>query len=53
MIRYHKGEAFTPVTWEEAIRYTAHRLNAIKTEFGPRSIMTTGSSRGQVMKQTM
>jgi formate dehydrogenase major subunit len=46
MIRYHKGEAFTPVTWEEAIRYTAHRLNAIKTEFGPRSIMTTGSSRG-------
>jgi formate dehydrogenase major subunit len=52
MIRYHKGEAFTPVTWEEAIRYTAHRLNAIKTEFGPRSIMTTGSSRGQVMNKS-
>lgn len=46
MIRYHKGEAFTPVTWEEAIRYTAHRLKSIKEQFGPRSIMTTGSSRG-------
>ena len=46
MIRYRKGEAFTPVTWEEAIRYTAHRLSSIKAQHGPRSIMTTGSSRG-------
>lgn len=46
MIRYSKGEAFTPVTWEEAIRYTAHRLKSIKEQYGPRSIMTTGSSRG-------
>lgn len=46
MIRYHKGEAFTPVTWEEAIRYTAHKLRSIKEQYGPRSIMTTGSSRG-------
>jgi formate dehydrogenase major subunit len=35
MIRYHKGEAFTPVTWEEAIRYTAHKLKSIKEQFGP------------------
>ncbi len=46
MIRYSKGEAFTPVTWEEAIRYTAYRLKSIKEQYGPRSIMTTGSSRG-------
>ena len=46
MIRYRKGEAFTPVTWEEAIRYTARKLSSIKAQFGPRSIMTTGSSRG-------
>ena len=46
MIRYSKGEAFTPVTWEEAIRYTAHRLKSTKEQYGPRSIMTTGSSRG-------
>ena len=46
MIRYRKGEAFTPVTWEEAIRYTAHKLSSIKAQFGPRAIMTTGSSRG-------
>ena len=46
MIRYSKGEAFTPVTWEEAIRYTAYRLKSIKDQYGPRSIMTTGSSRG-------
>ena len=46
MIRYHKGEAFTPVTWQEAIRYTAHKLSSIKAQHGPRSIMTTGSSRG-------
>jgi anaerobic selenocysteine-containing dehydrogenase len=43
MIRYRKGEAFTPVTWEEAIRYTAHKLSSIKAQHGPRSIMTTGS----------
>lgn len=41
-----QGEAFTPVTWEEAIRYTAYRLKSIKEQYGPRSIMTTGSSRG-------
>jgi formate dehydrogenase major subunit len=52
MIRYHKGEAFTPVTWEEAIRYTANKLKSIKEQFGPRSIMTTGSLAGQAMRRT-
>ncbi|MEH2921325.1 formate dehydrogenase subunit alpha [Samsonia erythrinae] len=46
MIRYEKGGKFTPVSWEEAIRYTAKRLSEIKAAHGPRSIMTTGSSRG-------
>ena len=46
MIRYEKGGKLTPVSWDEAIRYTAKRLGDIKTKFGPRAIMTTGSSRG-------
>ncbi|WP_439328991.1 hypothetical protein [Cronobacter sakazakii] len=28
------------------MRYTAERLSAIKKQYGPRAIMTTGSSRG-------
>ncbi len=46
MIRYEKGGKLTPVSWDEAIRYTAKRLGEIKAKFGPRAIMTTGSSRG-------
>ncbi|HBW40267.1 MAG TPA: formate dehydrogenase subunit alpha, partial [Leclercia adecarboxylata] len=46
MIRYQKGGKFVPVSWEEAIRYTARRLSEIKANYGPRAIMTTGSSRG-------
>ncbi|WP_336221465.1 formate dehydrogenase subunit alpha [Citrobacter amalonaticus] len=46
MIRYEKGGKLTPVSWEEAIRYTAQRLLAIRDSDGPRAIMTTGSSRG-------
>ncbi|MEO3990722.1 formate dehydrogenase subunit alpha [Pseudocitrobacter cyperus] len=46
MIRYEKGGKLTPVSWDEAIRYTAKRLGEIKAKFGPRAMMTTGSSRG-------
>ncbi|WP_248464130.1 formate dehydrogenase subunit alpha [Pectobacterium versatile] len=46
MIRYEKGGKLTPVSWDVAIRYTAQRLSEIKEKYGPRSIMTTGSSRG-------
>ena len=46
MIRYEKGGKFTPVSWDEAIRYTAQKLGDIKAKYGPRAIMTTGSSRG-------
>lgn len=47
MIR--KGGKTSPlqeVSWDEAIRYTADRLNAIIKEFGPDSIMGAGSARG-------
>ncbi|AIQ63923.1 formate dehydrogenase [Paenibacillus stellifer] len=33
-------------SWEEAIRYTADRLLAIKEKYGPDAIMGTGSARG-------
>ncbi|TDQ57007.1 formate dehydrogenase alpha subunit [Mesocricetibacter intestinalis] len=46
MIRYKRGEAFTPVSWDEAISYTASRLQEIKQKYGKDSIMVTGSSRG-------
>ena len=46
MIRYKRGEPFTPVSWEEAISYTARRLSEIKEKYGNESIMVTGSSRG-------
>ena len=46
MIRYEKGGKLTPVSWDEAISYTAKRLGEIKAKFGPRAVMTTGSSRG-------
>ncbi len=46
MIRYQKGGKLTPVSWDEAIRYTAKRLGKIKAQYGGRAIMTTGSSRG-------
>ncbi|MFY9994922.1 MAG: formate dehydrogenase subunit alpha [Leclercia sp.] len=46
MIRYQKGGKLEPVSWDEAIRYTAERLGDIKAKYGPRAIMTTGSSRG-------
>ena len=35
-----------PVSWEEAISYTAKRLSEIKEKYGNESIMVTGSSRG-------
>lgn len=46
MIRREKGGRLEGVSWDEAIKFVAKRLNEIKAEFGPRSIMCTGSSRG-------
>ena len=41
-----KGSPLEPVSWEEAIKYVADRLTAIKEKWGPDSIMCTGSARG-------
>lgn len=44
MIR--KNGVLEEVEWEEAITYTASRLNEIKDKYGPDAIMGTGSARG-------
>lgn len=46
MIRRQRGGELEPVSWDEAINFTATRLKAIKEKYGPDSIMVTGSSRG-------
>ncbi|TCN82592.1 molybdopterin-dependent oxidoreductase-like protein [Shewanella fodinae] len=46
MIRRSKGAPLETVSWDEAIKFVAKRFSEIKQKFGPRSIMTTGSSRG-------
>lgn len=46
LMRRSRDEEFKRVSWEEAINYTAERLNQIKAESGPDAIYVTGSSRG-------
>lgn len=41
-----KNGILEEVEWDEAISYTASRLNDIKEKYGPDSIMGTGSARG-------
>lgn len=41
-----KGSPLEEVEWAEAIAYTAGRLSEIKAQYGPDSIMCTGSARG-------
>lgn len=41
-----KGSPLEPVSWEEAIQYTAERLQAIIKEYGPDAVMGAGSARG-------
>ena len=41
-----KGSELEEVSWDEAISYVADRLNKIKEEHGPDSIMVAGSARG-------
>jgi formate dehydrogenase major subunit len=44
MIR--KNGELSEVSWDEAIRFVAERLIAIKEKYGPDAIMGTGSARG-------
>jgi formate dehydrogenase (hydrogenase) len=46
LIRRQRGGEFEAVSWDEAIDFAASRLKAIKEQYGPDSIMVTGSSRG-------
>ena len=46
LIRREKGGKFEAVSWDEAISYTAQRLQQIKEQHGASAIMHTGSSRG-------
>lgn len=46
MIRRTKDAPLERVSWDEALDFTANKLNEIKAKYGPDSIMLTGSSRG-------
>ena len=41
-----KGSELEPVSWDEAIKYTADRLKTIIKEYGPDCVMGAGSARG-------
>ena len=45
MIRYKKGGKLIPATWDEAIRHTAERLDAVANEHGRNAIGVVGSPR--------
>jgi NADH-quinone oxidoreductase subunit G len=45
MIRYKKGGKLIPATWDEAIRHTASRLQAVRDAHGASSIGVVGGPR--------
>src|SRR6266496_4787284 len=45
LIRYKKGGKLIPATWDEAIRHTAERLDAIANEHGRDAVSVVGSPR--------
>jgi NADH-quinone oxidoreductase subunit G len=45
MIRYKKGGRLIPATWDEALKFTATKLQAIKDSHGADSIAVIGSPR--------
>ncbi len=46
LVRYKRGDPFTAVSWEEAIRFASSKLMAIKEKYGPDSIFVSGCARG-------
>ncbi|SHF22522.1 formate dehydrogenase alpha subunit [Vibrio gazogenes DSM 21264] len=46
MIRRTKSDKLEAVSWDEALDFAAEKLLAIKQQYGPDAIMTTGSARG-------
>ncbi len=45
LIRYKKGGRLIPATWDEAIRFTAQKLDAVVTTHGNNSLAVVGSPR--------
>jgi NADH-quinone oxidoreductase subunit G len=45
LIRYKKGGKLIPATWDEAIRFTAERLDAIADAHGRNAVAVVGSPR--------
>jgi NADH-quinone oxidoreductase subunit G len=45
LIRYKKGGKLIPATWDEAIRFTAERLDKVAEAHGPNAIGVVGSPR--------
>jgi NADH-quinone oxidoreductase subunit G len=45
LIRYQKGGRLVPATWDEAIRFTAQKLDAIVAARGNNSLAVVGSPR--------
>ncbi|HEY6232477.1 MAG TPA: molybdopterin-dependent oxidoreductase [Pyrinomonadaceae bacterium] len=45
MIRYQKDGKLIPATWDEAIRHTAQKLDAIAEAHGPNAVGVVGSPR--------
>src|SRR5713226_8576152 len=45
LIRYKKGGRLIPSTWDEAIRFTAQKLDAVAEAYGNNSIAVVGSPR--------
>jgi len=45
LIRYQKGGRLVPATWDEAIRFTAERLDKIVSDNGRNSLAVIGSPR--------
>src|SRR4029079_18171922 len=45
MIRYQKNGKLIPATWDDAIRHTAQKLDAIAEAHGPNALGVVGSPR--------
>src|SRR5436190_3078303 len=45
LIRYQKGGRLVPATWDEAIRFTAERLDKIVSDHGKNALAVIGSPR--------
>src|SRR5260370_18539033 len=45
LIRYKKGGKLIPATWDEAIRFTAQKLDAVVAAHGSNSLGVVGSAR--------